>query len=171
MKNKLIPALFVLLLTPGLLFAAKPIDETLVKINALDAKLTALAKSVDRLFSTGTYISTRTNPWNQLFPSEFSTLDGACASFCQANWGDQMDSCTQVCPAAATGELSDCSADRESTLTEAHGFIAACKYGFLLPTAPVSECRADRDDPICLAYTSEVMRVLYEIGRRYEHGY
>jgi hypothetical protein len=191
MKNKFIPALFVLLLTPGLLFAARPsvsaqeqaltaidqkLDETLAKIEALTDKLSALANSVDRQFSTGTYISARMNPWLQLFPSELGSTDAesaksACISFCGANWADQADSCNEVCAAAATGELSDCSADASASLAEKHGFKSACEYGGLIPTAPVAECRADGDDPICLAYTREVMRVLYDLVIRYERGH
>jgi hypothetical protein len=192
MKNRLITALFVLLLTPGLLFAARPsisaqeqaltaidqkLDETNAKIDALTDKVSALADSVDRQFSTGTYISARLNPWTQLFPSELGGVGSeyaktACTSFCWANWADQSESCNEVCSAAATGELSDCSADASASLAEKHGFISACAYGGMIPSAPVNEC-TDTNAPatVCLAYTREVMRVLYDLVIRYERGH
>ena len=184
MKKKFTSALFVLLLTPSLLFAASPtvtaidqkLNETIIKIDALTAKLSALADSVDNQFSTGTYISRRSNPWPQLFPSVLGGTDResgeqACTSFCSANWADQVDSCNEICEAAATGELSDCTTDASASLTEKHGFRAACGYGKLIITAPVDQCSADVDDPTCLAYTRKVMKLLHTEVIRYERGH
>jgi hypothetical protein len=191
MKKKLITALFVLLLTPGLLSAARPsvsdqeqaltaidqkLDETLAKIDTLTDKVSALADSVDRQFSTGTYISGRSAPWPQLFPALLGGTDPesakqACTAFCRANWSDQNDSCNEVCAAAATGELSDCSVDASASLEEKHSFSASCGYGRLIPAAPVTQCIADWDDPVCLAYTREVMRLLHDEEVRYARGH
>jgi hypothetical protein len=52
-----------------------------------------------------------------------------CTSFCQREWSDQADSCNEVCAAAATGELSDCSADASASKEEKWGFWSACSFG------------------------------------------
>jgi hypothetical protein len=179
MKNKLIPALIVLLLTPGLLFAARPsvssqeqaliaidqkLDETLAKIDAIDEKLSAFTSSVEWPYSSDCYFCDRVGArWRDQFRSTFYLGDTpiqTCISYCSSNWSDQKDSCDEVCKAAVTGELSDCTADASATLEEKVGFRSSCSFGALIPLAPVTECQADPADPKCQSYADDVIRTL-----------
>jgi hypothetical protein len=57
-----------------------------------------------------------------------------CANFVQSRWSDYADSANQVCSAAATGELSDCTADADASLDEKAVYWSACEFGKSLAT-------------------------------------
>jgi hypothetical protein len=183
MKNRLITALFVLLLTPGLLFAARPsisaqeqaltaidqkLDETLAKIDAIDQELSAHTSSVDWPYSSDcNFCDSRVNPewWNESRSSLFQSTDSEsakqiCTTYCTANWSDQRDSCNEVCAAASTGELSDCSPDASASMMERFGFISSCAYGSYLGRSPGLLCQADPAAPICRSFADTVHRTL-----------
>ena len=52
-----------------------------------------------------------------------------CDTFTQREWSDNSDTCNQVCVAAATGEISDCTADADATPDEKNAFWGCCSFG------------------------------------------
>jgi hypothetical protein len=52
-----------------------------------------------------------------------------CDTFTQREWSDAADTCNQVCVAAATGELSDCTADADASIEEKSAFWGCCSFG------------------------------------------
>jgi hypothetical protein len=55
-----------------------------------------------------------------------------CSAYCTREYADSLDTCNEVCAAAATGVLTDCAPDASASKAEKNAFESNCSYGSAL---------------------------------------